>query len=132
MPERSKRMKSNRPYLLRALYEWILDNDLTPHLLVDATASDNEVPEQYVEDNKIILNLHPAAVKGLELANERISFNARFGGCSHHISVETESILAIYAKENGMGMIFQKEKLITETSAIEEKKTQIPDLQIVK
>ena len=68
----------------------------------------------------------------LAAPNERISFNARFGGCSHHISVETGSILAIYAKENGMGMIFQKEKLITETSAIGEKKTQIPDLQIVK
>jgi stringent starvation protein B len=125
-------MKSNRPYLLRALYEWILDNDMTPYLLVDANASENEVPEQYIEDKKILLNLHPAAVKDLELANERISFNARFGGCSHHISVETGSILAIYAKENGMGMIFQEEKSNTETAAIEEKKSQIPDLKIVK
>jgi len=125
-------MKSNRPYLLRALYGWILDNDMTPYLLVDATANENKVPEQYIKDGQIILNLHPSAVKDLELGNEWISFHSRFGGRSQHINVETGSVLAIYAKENGKGMIFPEEKLNTATVSDEKKKTQIPDLKIVK
>jgi stringent starvation protein B len=125
-------MKPHRPYLLRALYEWILDNDMTPHLLVDATASGNKVPEQYGEDGKIILNLHLNAVKDLELGNERISFHTRFGGNSHYINIETGSVLAIYAKENGMGIIFPEEKYNTEIIENAEKKTQIPDLKIIK
>lgn len=103
-------MTSNRPYLVRALYEWILDNGLTPHLLVDASRPGAVLPAQFVQDGKIVLNIGPSAVRGLVLGNERISFNARFGGVAMDVTVPAEAVLGIYARENGRGMLFPDEE----------------------
>lgn len=104
-------MTPNRPYLVRALYEWISDNDMTPHLLVDTSRPETVVPTQFVEDGKIVLNLSPNAVRGLVLGNERISFNARFGGVAMDVAVPVGAILGIYARENGHGMLFPEEEV---------------------
>lgn len=97
-------MTSHRPYLLRALYEWIADNGLTPHLLVDAARPGVQVPRHAVKDGRIVLNVAQRAVAGLEMTNELIRFSARFGGVSHAVVVPVGAVLAIYARENGQGM----------------------------
>jgi stringent starvation protein B len=98
-----------KPYLIRAIYEWVLDNQYTPHILVDAEHPDAIVPTQFIEQGKIVLNIRPEAVQGLNLDNEHISFNARFSGKPMKIYVPTPAVLAIYAKENGKGMVFDPE-----------------------
>ncbi|MGD2119966.1 MAG: ClpXP protease specificity-enhancing factor [Chromatiales bacterium] len=102
-------MTSNRPYLIRALYEWLLDNDLTPHLLVDASGDQVVVPGQFVEDGRIVLNINPSAVMNLQLGNDMISFNARFAGKPTDILIPPDAVLGIYARENGRGMLFPDE-----------------------
>lgn len=102
-------MTSHRPYLLRALYEWIADNDMTPHLLVDATRSGVQVPLHAVSEGRIVLNVAQQAVSGLEMTNELIRFSARFGGVSQAISVPTHAVVAIYARETGQGMVLPDE-----------------------
>jgi stringent starvation protein B len=102
-------MSSNRPYLIRALYDWLLDNGQTPYLLVNAEHSDTVVPQQFVEDGRIVLNIAPTAVAGLELGNDWISFSARFSGVSEDILVPPSAVQGIYAKENGQGMLFPDE-----------------------
>lgn len=99
-------MTSNRPYLIRAIHEWILDNDCTPYLLVDANAEGVEVPAEYIQDGKIVLNISPQAVEGLRLGNEEVGFLARFHGVSQLVSVPVSAVHAIYSKENGRGMMF--------------------------
>lgn len=102
-------LTSNRPYLIRALYEWLVDNNLTPHLLVDAQKQDVIVPLQFVEEGRIVLNVAPTAVRGLELGNDFITFNARFGGTPMDVVVPPDAVLGIYARENGRGMLFPDE-----------------------
>ena len=102
----SEQMSSNRPYLLRALYEWISDNQMTAHILVDAAVDGVNVPEQAVQKGKVILNIDRAAVQDLDMANGWLSFNARFSGRRDEVLVPLEAVLAIYAKENGQGMMF--------------------------
>ena len=102
-------MTSHRPYLLRALYEWIADNGLTPHLLVDAARPGVQVPRHAVKDGRIVLNVAQRAVAGLEMTNDTIRFSARFGGVSHAVSVPVSAVLAIYARENGQGMALPPE-----------------------
>lgn len=102
-------MTSLKPYLIRAIYEWIVDNSLTPHLLVSTDNTDTIVPEAFIEDEKIVLNIRPEAVQGLSMGNEFIEFNARFGGKPMHITVPVPAVLAIYGKENGKGMVFDLE-----------------------
>lgn len=102
-------MSPTKPYFIRALYDWILDNACTPYLLVDTADSRCVVPTQFVRDGSIVLNLAPAAVKGLELGKEFVMFNARFGGVSKEITVPIGSIRAIYAKESGRGLAFEDE-----------------------
>ena len=97
-------MTSHRPYLLRALYEWIADNDMTPHLLVDAGQPGVQVPPHTIRDGKVVLNIAARAVSTLELGNEAVCFTARFGGVSHPVSVPVSAVLAIYARETGQGM----------------------------
>lgn len=97
-------MTSHRPYLLRALYEWIADNGMTPHLLVDATRSGVRVPPHVVQDGRVVLNVAERAVSQLQMNNDSISFSARFGGVSHPVSVPVSAVLAIYARETGQGM----------------------------
>ncbi len=103
-------MTSMRPYLLRALYDWIVDNGFTPYMLVNADHDNVEVPHQYVENGQIILNISPRAVQGLTLDNEWVSFTARFSGRPFSVFVPTIAVLAIYARENGKGMFFQPEE----------------------
>lgn len=96
-----------RPYLARAIYEWICDSQLTPYLLVDATQPYTEVPQQFVKDGQIVLNLAPHAVHQLQMSNESISFSARFGGVSKDIYIPISAVLGIYARENGQGLFFE-------------------------
>ncbi len=102
-------MTSSRPYLIRALYQWIVDNGVTPYILVDALVDGVDVPPQYIQDNKIVLNIAPMAVQGLTLGDDIISFSARFSGQSVNLVVPTEAVMAIYARENGQGMMFNEE-----------------------
>ena len=106
MSEDDKKMTSCRPYLLRAIYEWIVDNDMTPFVLVDANADSVNVPTDHVSNGKIILNISPSAVKALDIANDQICFNARFSGKPMTVTAPMHAALAIYAKENGRGMVF--------------------------
>lgn len=98
---------SRRPYLIRAIYEWVLDNGLTPHILVAADAEDVQVPPEFVtEEGRITVNVSPNAVRGLELGNQLISFSARFSGKPFQVNVPPGAVLALYARENGEGMLF--------------------------
>ena len=127
-------MTSNRPYLIRALNEWILDNQLTPFLLVDASVKGVEVPEQHIKDGKIILNILPSAVQEIAFENEWIYFSARFGGQPFMINIPISAVLAIYAKENGRGMMFaEEEALAVETAEVEQKgSSKKPVLTVIK
>jgi stringent starvation protein B len=99
-------MTSSRPYLIRALYEWIVDNGFTPYMLVDTSLDVVEVPRAFVENGRIILNISPEATHSLVLGNEAVTFNARFSGTAMDVYVPVVSVLAIYARENGQGMMF--------------------------
>ncbi len=103
-------MTPRRPYMLRAFYDWLVDNDLTPHLVVDATLTGVRVPVEFVQDGQIILNVAPRAVGNLELGNDCVSFNARFGGTPHSVIVPVYAVQAIYARENGAGTMFEPEE----------------------
>lgn len=105
-------MTPNRPYLIRALYEWLADNGLTPYLLVDADQPQVIVPRDFVEEGRIVLNVNPGAVSNLELGNDWISFSARFKGVQEDVIVPPSAVLGIYAKENGQGMLFAAEEAI--------------------
>lgn len=99
---------SRRPYLLRAMYEWINDSGYTPHLIVDAQQAGVEVPVAYVKDGKIVLNLSSSATNRLQLRNDGVEFDARFSGVVHHVRVPIRAILGVYARETGEGMIFSE------------------------
>ncbi|WP_329604953.1 ClpXP protease specificity-enhancing factor [Spartinivicinus ruber] len=103
-------MSSSRPYIIRALYEWIVDNDCTPYILVNAEVETVEVPQEYVKDGQIVLNISPTAVRDLLISNDAIDFNGRFGGIARHLHVPTYAVMAIYARENGQGMVFDTEE----------------------
>lgn len=103
-------MNSSRPYLLRAFYEWIVDNNATPYMVVNADFPRVSVPREYVDNGRIVLNISPGAVRGLLLANDHVEFNARFGGVPHDIYVPMRAVSAIYAKENGRGMVFKDDE----------------------
>ncbi len=103
-------MNSSKPYLVRALYEWILDNDTTPYILVDTNSDEVLVPPGITNDGKVVLNLAPAAIENLEMTNEHVSFSARFNGVAENIYCPITSLLAIYARENGEGMMFPAEE----------------------
>lgn len=98
------RMTSHRPYLLRALWEWIVANGMTPHLLVDAGKPGVRVPPHTIKDGKVVLNIADRAVAKLELGNDAVTFTARFGGVSQPVTVPMPAVLAIYARETGQGM----------------------------
>lgn len=102
-------MSSSRPYLIRAVYEWIADNSLTPQIVVDAEIEGVKVPRQYVSDGRIVLNISERAVQGLLIGNDRIEFGARFGGAYFHVSVPVNAVQAVVARENGAGMSFPEE-----------------------
>jgi stringent starvation protein B len=102
-------MSSNRSYLLRAMYDWISDNSLTPYILVDAAAPGVDVPRSAVKDGRVVLNVAARAVAQLDLGRDFVRFTARFSGVSQSVEVPMSAILAIYAQENGQGMMFPAE-----------------------
>ena len=109
MSDDAPRMTSYRPYLLRALAEWINDNGMTPHILVDAGVAGVRVPPGAVREGKVVLNIADRAVVGLSIDNEWIEFTARFGGVSQPVSVPVGAVLAVYARETGQGMVLPEE-----------------------
>lgn len=101
-------MTSDKPYLMRAVYEWICDNSCTPYLYVDTVSSDVVIPEHLYGDNPLILNISPAACQYLSIGNDDITFKARFSGKVFDLSVPVSAVLAIIARENGLGMSFSE------------------------
>lgn len=120
-------IKPSRPYLLRALYDWVLDNDMTPHIAVDARVVGVQVPEQFVQDGQITLNIAPGAVQGLLIDDQGISFSARFGGVPMNVYAPMVAVLALFTRENGMGMGFGMEPgadiLVEQAEAEEEEQS---------
>jgi stringent starvation protein B len=122
---------STRPYLLRAFYEWITDNQLTPHLLVNAEHSSLSVPKHYISDGKIVLNISATAVRDLVIDNNVVTFSARFDGRPYDIVLPVNAIKAIYAQENGKGMMFPDEEL-EEPESGGANRPKKPDLKLVE
>lgn len=118
-------MKSSRPYLVRALYEWIVDNDCTPHLLVDAEYVGVQVPSGFASDGQIVLNVSPTAVRNLHMDNEAVSFEGRFAGVPQSLYIPADAVLAVYARENGQGMVFE-----SEPSAMGREEIEDPDKEV--
>lgn len=124
-------MTSSRPYLLRAIYAWIVDNGMTPYLLVNAEHEGVQAPVQYVNNGKIILNVAPGAVQGLDMGGVDVSFSARFSGQPMRVSFPMSAALAIYARENGRGMVFNEDDETTPPEPSKEKPSH-PTLRVVK
>ena len=128
MSDKDLNLTPTRPYLSRAIYDWICDNNLTPYILVDATQKYTIVPEQFIQDGQIVLNIAPHAVHAFSMDKEAISFSARFGGVSRDIYVPLKSLLGIYARENGQGLFFdasEYEDINVEESHVESKEEQV-------
>ena len=130
--------RSKRPYLIRAMYEWMVDNSHTPHIVVDTSVDGVSVPSEHVKDGKIILNTSESAAHNLKLTNDSVSFRARFSGVAFDVWVPMQSVLGIYARETGQGMIFSHDVETTEhiespelDNEIEETRSR-PHLTIVK
>jgi len=124
-----------RPYLLRAMHQWITDCGNTPHVIVDAGREGTEVPKAYVKEGKIVLNLSEGATQRLRLGNEEIEFDARFAGVIHHVQFPVSAVLGVYAKETGEGMVFSEQDLGPEPprpTLSEEGAARRPQLRVVK
>lgn len=119
-------MNSSRPYLVRALYEWIVDNDCTPHLLVSADFPGVQVPAGFASDGQIVLNVSPSAVRHLHMDNEAISFEGRFAGVPQSLYIPGPAVLAIYARENGQGMVFEVDSTALDAEEVDEQDEQGP------
>lgn len=136
-------MTPSRPYILKALYDWLLDNELTPHLVVNAEEDNVSVPREFVDDGQIVLNINPSAVRDFYMGDDAVAFNARFSGQPMDIYVPMRAIMAIYAKESGQGMgfgsepgadIYLQEEVVNESAQPEAKKAEKkkPALKVVK
>lgn len=109
MSEQKVTMTSSRPYLVKAFNDWILDNHCTPHVVVDASLPGVQVPAQHVANGQIVLNISPSAVNGLLIGDVALEFSARFGGVPMQVYIPLQAVVAIYARENGEGMVFGSE-----------------------
>ena len=135
-------MRSSRPYLLRAMHEWIVDSDMTPHIIADAAHPELVVPDSAIQEGKVVLNISPTAVRDLLIDGDFLSFVARFGGVSQAVTVPTAAVQAIYARENGRGMMFSDDEdrddnASSEADSVsgdkpEQKKRSGPNLRVVK
>jgi len=126
-------MNSSRPYLIRAINEWILDNALTPYMLVNAEVGGVDVPRQHVDNGKIVLNINPQAITNLHIANDHVEFSARFSGVAMAVYVPVEAVMAVYARENGKGMVFSEDDGSDKPpEAPEPTKARKPALKVVK
>lgn len=123
-------MTTSRPYLIRAIHEWLLDNDMTPYMLVDIEGEGVDVPRQHGQNGKIVLNISPHAVEGLMLGNDAIGFRARFGGIATDVYVPVDAVLAIYSRENGRGMVFSEDEPEPHDPSPEQSRK--PSLKVVK
>ncbi len=103
-------MLSNRPYLLRAFYQWIVDSKCNPILVIDANNPRCKIPQDYVEGGEIVFNISPTAIRDLKMTNELIEFKASFSGVIHIIAAPIKAVLAVYAEENGEGIFFDAEE----------------------
>jgi len=125
-----------RPYLLRAMHQWMSDCGHTPHVIVDAERAGSEVPRAYVKEGKIVLNLSPSATQRLRLGNDDIEFDARFAGVVHHVRFPVSAVMGIYARETGEGMVFSEQDLGPEPpkgpAPAEEGASRRPQLKVVK
>ncbi len=121
-------ISSNKPYLIRAIHQWLLDNNLTPHLLVNATLPNVKVPQQFVKDGHIVLNIVTHAISNLHMDNEAISFSARFSGVPESLYLPIQAIQAIYASENGEGLSFPEE-ISDEQEATEEQNMDLEEAE---
>jgi stringent starvation protein B len=125
-----------RPFLLRAMHEWITECGHTPHVIVDAGHEGAEVPRAYVKDGKIVLNLSESATQHLRLGNDAVEFEARFAGVVHHVHFPVSAVLGVYARETGEGMVFSEQDLGPDPpkrpSAAEEGSPRRPQLKVVK
>jgi stringent starvation protein B len=120
-------MSPNQPYLLRAFYEWIVDNDLTPYLVVNANYPGTQVPQEHVQNGQIVLNVSPSSTGKMVLGNHEVTFDARFGGVARSLLVPCKAVLAIYAKENGAGTVFTAEDDIdSDEPLVVEEETKTP------
>ncbi len=126
-------MTSNRPYLIRAMYEWIVDNGMTPYLMVHADREGVQVPQEFIQDGNIVLNLSPTAIRSLDLGNEAVDFSARFAGVPRDVHCPVSAVLAIYARETGRGMVFRDDDSEEEPPpGPEDKGPGKPTLRVVK
>jgi stringent starvation protein B len=128
-------MTPSKPYLVRALYEWILDNDKTPYILVDTGNDEVLIPAGIANDGKVVLNLAPQAIQNLEMTNDYLSFSARFNGVAENIFCPIGSLMAIYARENGEGMMFPAEDSSDDTGEVDKPsgdKPKGPTLKVIK
>ena len=128
-----------RPYLMRAMHQWITDCGNTPHVIVDAAREGTEVPRAYVKDGKIVLNLSDGATQRLKLGGDEVEFDARFAGVIHHVRFPMNAILGIYARETGEGMVFSEQDMAgaeaasaNRTGGPEEGASKRPQLKVVK
>ena len=127
--------RSKRPYLIRAMHEWMGDNGHTPHIVVDTSFDGVAVPQEHIKDGKIILNISETAAHNLKLTNDAVSFRARFGGVPFDVWVPIRSVLGIYARETGQGMIFSHDTDHGEPPELQEEVEETrsrPHLTIVK
>lgn len=128
-------MTSQKPYLIRAIFDWILDNQLTPYLLVNTLTDGVKVPEEYINDDKIVLNIAPDAVQHFQADNQWISFSARFSGRAMELFIPIEAIQGIYSKENNEGMFFTDDEIPPQPPIPSKKALPLkerPSLKIVK
>lgn len=129
-------MTSSRPYLIRSIYDWIVDNALTPYILVNAEYPGVEIPQEFVSGGRVILNISPDSCRGLHLDNDRIVFTTRFSGRTVQLAMVPGAVMAIYAKENGRGMEFGEEDgdlpSPTDTGASQSSTGRKPALRLVK
>ena len=132
----SNTVPPKRPYLLRAMYQWMADSGHTPHVIVDADRPGVEVPRAYVKDGRIVLNLSASATQRLQIGNEWVEFDARFSGVVHHVRLPVSAVLGVYARETGEGMVFSDQDLGPEPpprpTPPEDGGTRRPQLKVVK
>jgi stringent starvation protein B len=131
MAELENSLISTKPYMLRAIHEWCVDNSLTPHLLVEVN-SETRVPMAYVNDGEIVLNLNHTATKDMHIDNDQITFSARFGGVSQHLFVPMNAIKGLFARENGQGVFFEIEKESNKPLENQDQKRVIKPVKIVE
>lgn len=129
-----REVTKQRPYLIRAMHEWMLDNDFTPHIVVDANHEGVDLPADQVTDGKLVLNISPTATRGLELGNVDVTFEARFGGSPRRLVIPVTAVLGIYSRETGQGMVFSDEEPEPPTDPSEPSggESGKPNLKVVK